>query len=75
MRLVQVKDLITKYFYRDEHLCFQLLVLSESGEKVLFNEFTDYTECKRALDELQQMKASGTVVRIPEKKNLLELAA
>ncbi len=75
MRLVQVKDLITKYFYRDEHLCFQLLVLADGGEKVFFNEFTDYSECKRALEELQQIKSRGAAVRVPERKSYLELVA
>ena len=65
----QVKDLITKFFYRDNHLCFHILLLTEEGGTIFFKEFTDYTAYKKALDELQKARLSGENIVVP-KKNL-----
>lgn len=64
---VQVKDLITKFFYRDNHLCFHIILEVDSGEKIPYQEFTDYAEYKRVFTELQQQKGNEVLIKFPEK--------
>jgi len=63
----QVKDLITKFFYRDNHLCFHIILEVDSGEKIPYQEFTDYAEYKRVFTELQQQKGNEVLINFPEK--------
>ena len=63
----QVKDLITKFFYRDNHLCFQILLHLEGNETVIYKEFTDYSEYKNAFNELQQIRSKNRGLVIPNK--------
>jgi hypothetical protein len=72
----KVKDLITKFFYRNSHLCFHILLHVDGGETVFFREFTDYAEYKKAFSELQQARLNNMIINIPKKNmvsaNLLE---
>lgn len=70
----QVKDLITKFFYRDNFLCFQILLQMTGGEIVLFREFTDYAEYKKIFSDLQRVKNSDAFIDIP-KSNLKNMSA
>ncbi|TAK32183.1 MAG: hypothetical protein EPO28_17860 [Saprospiraceae bacterium] len=64
---VQVRDLITKFFYRNNHLCFHIILEVDSGEKIPYQEFTDYAEYKRIFTELQQQKGNEVLINFPEK--------
>lgn len=64
-----VRDLITKFFYRDSHLCFHILLHVDGGETVFFREFMDYAEYKKAFSDLQQARLNNIIITIP-KKNL-----
>ena len=65
----KIRDLITKFFYRDSHLCFHILLHVDGGETVFFREFTDYAEYKKAFSDLQQDRLNNTIINAP-KKNL-----
>lgn len=62
----QLKDLITRFFYKDNHLCFQIQLYVEGGEVIAYKEFDDYTEYKRAFSHLQELRASGGFLKVPE---------
>ncbi len=62
----QLKDLITRFFYKDNHLCFQIQLYVEGGEVIAYKEFDDYTEYKRAFSHLQEVRASGGFLKLPE---------
>lgn len=63
----KVRDLITKFFYKDSHLCFQILLQVDGGETVFFREFMDYAEYKKVFSELQQARLQNIVIDIPRK--------
>lgn len=63
----EVKDLVTKFFYRGNQLCFQIILQVDGGERIPYKEFSDYAEYKKAFSELQQQKGSPTMIRFPEK--------
>lgn len=65
----KIKDLITKFFYRDSHLCFHILLHVDGGETVFFREFTDYAEYMKAFSDLKQARLNNIVIKAP-KKNL-----
>lgn len=67
---VHVKDVITKFFYKENQLCFQLLLHVEGGDTLLFQEFSDYSAYKQTLEVLHKAKANDAVVKIPGKKRL-----
>ncbi len=69
----QVKDLITKFFYRDSYLCFQIMLHLDSNETVVYKEYLDYTEYKKAFKELQQIRTKNQVFIIPNKSLKLEV--
>jgi hypothetical protein len=62
-----VRDLITKFFYRDSHLCFHILLHVDGGETVFFREFTDYAEYKKAFSDLQQARLNNMIIKAPKK--------
>lgn len=73
IRGVQVKDLITKFFYQNNQLCFQILLHLEGGKTVLFKEFADYSGYKRAMATLHDAREKDTVIKI-SKKNMKSTA-
>lgn len=68
----EISDLVTKFFYKEDHLCFQILLQMKQGETVLFQEFNDYSEYKHAMSDLQQAKRAQTFISIS--KNNLKVA-
>jgi hypothetical protein len=69
----KVRDLITKFFYRNSHLCFHILLMVDGGDTVFFQEFTEYAEYKKAFSELQQARLNNRTISVP-KKNLNKVA-
>lgn len=63
----EVKDLVTKFFYKGNQLCFQIFLQIEGGERILYKEFTDYAEYKEVFAKLQQQKGSRSIIKFPEK--------
>ncbi|MCC6722904.1 MAG: hypothetical protein IT258_00240 [Saprospiraceae bacterium] len=67
----RVKDLVTKFFYRNSNLCFHILLHVDGGDTVLFREFTEYAEYRKAFSELQQAKFNNMIINIPKKNMAL----
>lgn len=62
----QVKNLITKFFYKDNHLCFQILLEVDKQDFVCFEEYVDYSKYKKAYDELITLKANNSPIIIKQ---------
>jgi hypothetical protein len=52
MKTSECKSLLTKFFYKNEHLYFQILVQGETTTNV-YGEFDDYSDYKETFDRLQ----------------------
>lgn len=52
------QSLLTKFFYQDNYLHFQILVQTEQQTQVA-GEFTDYAEYRKAFDALQMRVMRG----------------
>ena len=59
---VRFQDLITKFYYKQNHLCFQIILNVGKNEMVPYQEFTDYAEYKIAFEKLSKMKVVAPVV-------------
>jgi hypothetical protein len=64
----QVRNLLTRFYYRSSQLYFQLILELKSGDCVLFREFDNYSVFKEAFDNLQTATRSEVSIHIPENK-------
>ena len=71
---VSVRDLVTKYYFKNNALCFKILLHLESGETVLYQELTDYSDYKNTLTFLQSARKNGAVIKIPGNFNQTDIA-
>lgn len=71
----EVKDVVTRFFYRDNHLCFEIILLVNSGERIPFECFGDYAEYKKAFADLLRKKGSRTVINLPKENKAARDAA
>jgi hypothetical protein len=62
----QIKNLITKFYYKDNHLCFQILIHCEDDKTIVYNEYTDYSEYKKEYSKLLETKSENTFVNLPK---------
>jgi hypothetical protein len=62
----KIKNLITKFFYKENHLCFQILLNCENNETRLFKEYTDYAKYKEEYNRLLDAKTANDYILIGE---------
>lgn len=74
MKTHETQCLLTKFFYRGNHLHFQILVQTET-DWMIYDEYSDYAAYKAAFDQIQQALSTETkVIKMPEKNTNLEMA-
>ena len=69
MKTNEMKSLLTKFFYRNEHLFFQILIQNEMSMDV-YGEYDDYDEYRRIFDSLQNNFIEWTPLRIFQDKTV-----
>ncbi len=70
MSLIQsskIKNLITKFYYKENELWFKVLVNYENGETRLYKEYSDYTLYKDAYNNLLNVKNAEEYFLVDEK--------
>ena len=66
-----VQNLITKFYYKDNHLCFQILLQCGLEKMISYMEYSDYAEYKSAFNRLIDMRSNNEAISIPSsEKNL-----
>ena len=70
----QVKDLITKFFYRDNHLCFQILLHTTTNETISYGVYADYSKYKEDFNSLQDARSNNHVIDLQNNDNDLGLS-
>jgi hypothetical protein len=69
----ETKSLLTKFFYRDNYLHFQILMQS-ANEMQICGEFTNYDEYRKSFDALEMRLSDFKEKTLPNVKKLkLEL--
>lgn len=62
-----VQNLITKFYYKQNQLCFQILLHLGLDETIPYSEFSDYKTYKQVYSKLLQMKNSNAPIEIKKK--------
>lgn len=57
--------LVTKFYYKNNQLCFKILVQDESKNKTTQMEYSDYTEYKKAYNQLMDLKSKKKSINTP----------
>lgn len=52
----KIDDLITRFFFKEDQLCYRIMVKFTTGTMVAFNEYADYNEYKKAYTQLIEKK-------------------
>lgn len=63
----QVKDLITKFFYKNNHLCFQILLHTRTNETIAYGVYANYSTYKKDFDNLQNARSNNLKIIIQNK--------
>lgn len=58
-----IDDLITRFFFKEDQLCYRIMIKLTTGTMVAFNEYADYNEYKTAYSELIEKKNTKEPVR------------
>lgn len=70
------KKLLTKYFYKDNQLCFQILI-TNNDKKDIIGEYSNYSDYRRAFVGFLSQMEIGNVIDINtyrEKRELSQVA-
>lgn len=67
LQSVQIQNLVTKFYYKDNHLCFQILLSTDTNQSLAYKEYTDYSEYKKDYNQLLQIKTAKRPFSMPKK--------
>ena len=57
--------LVTKFYYKNNQLCFQILVQDESKNETTQMEYSNYDEYKKAYNQLMDLKSEKKSMDTP----------
>jgi hypothetical protein len=57
------KKVLTKYFYKDNQLCFQILI-TLNDKKDIMGEYSNYSDYRRAFNDLLARVEAGNIVNM-----------
>ncbi|MEL7021230.1 MAG: hypothetical protein AAGK47_06465 [Bacteroidota bacterium] len=63
----QIRQLLTKFYYNDSHLHYQILLEFEQGKTIVIKDFSDYASYKKVYSELYRIKKENLVIRVPRR--------
>lgn len=55
----EIENLITKFYYKNKQLYFQIILNLGLGKKVFYREFSDYYKYKKSFDQLLKAKSEN----------------
>ena len=62
----KIRNLITRFYYKENHLCFQILLSYDNDQTILYREYNDYARYKTEYNNLLEAKASNEFVLVQE---------
>jgi hypothetical protein len=61
-----ISQVLTKYFYINSQLCYEILIQTNEGKTFVVEDYTNYTDYKRAVMVLEEKLNSGTVIEVKQ---------
>ncbi len=71
----EVQNLLTKFYYKENRLCFQILLHLGLDETIPFQEFSDYSSYKKVYSNLLDQKNSNALIEIKEKSRQISFSS
>ena len=59
-----ILNLITRFFYKKDQLCYRILIQCDVDQLIPFQEFVEYAKYKEAFNLLLEKKANNEVISI-----------
>lgn len=63
---MDIVNLITLFYYKNDHLRYQIIMHLTGERNVLYGEYTDYKEYKIEFDNLSAQRKNNFKIQIPE---------
>lgn len=63
---MDIVNLITLFYYKNDHLRYQIIMHLTGERNVLYGEYTDYKEYKIEFDNLSSQRKNNFKIQIPE---------
>ncbi len=61
-----INQLLTKYYYKDSQLCYQILAQTKDDKTFVIQDFISYSDYKRAIVLIEEKIESGTVIEVKQ---------
>lgn len=61
-----INQILTKYFYEDNQLCYQIMVQTKNNELYNLEKYVNYSEYMRAFAQIEERFKSGMVIEIKQ---------
>ncbi len=58
---IKFQNLTTRFYYKQNQLCFQIIINTFDGEQIPYKEFTDYKTYKNTFDQLSKMSGKKRI--------------
>jgi hypothetical protein len=69
METNEMKNLLTKFFYKNDHLCYQIMIKDTTSVNIdVYGEYDDFDDYRRTLDGLQNNQIDWTPLRLVQDK-------
>jgi hypothetical protein len=70
METNEMKNLLTKFFYRNDHLFYQIMIHdAKSMNTDIYGEYADFDDYRKTLDGLQNNIIDWTPLRLVQDKS------
>lgn len=63
---MDIVNLITLFYYKNDHLRYQIIMHLTGERNVLYGEYTDYKEYKIEFENLSTQRKNNFKIQIPE---------
>ena len=63
---MDIVNLITLFYYKNDHLRYQIIMHLTGERNLLYGEYTDYKEYKIEFDNLSSQRKNNFKIQIPE---------
>ena len=60
----QVENLITRFYYKNKQLYFQIILNMGLDKKIPYQEFDDYYNYKQKFNQLQKAKSENQLIKV-----------
>ena len=69
-----IKNIVTKFYYKGNNLCFQILIDIDEAQLFCYKEYTDYSAYKKDYTTIKKIKSGNLSLPLTKKLHSATLA-